>query len=210
MVERLPIAFAGQNLHLLADRAIYWPAQDTLIIADLHLGKGETFRSFGIAVPRGGTDHDLQRLARLIAATGAARLLILGDVLHGARTQGDWLQDWCAFLAAHPTLAVEAVIGNHDRAINRASLDIALLGEQVEWSGIALCHEAPRSGLPSISGHIHPVVKLPGEPRRIPVFWQHGAHLILPAFSAFTGGYLVRRQKGHALYACNGEQIVAL
>ena len=45
----------GERLQLHADRALYWPARGRLLIADLHLGKGDVFRRAGIAVPRGGT-----------------------------------------------------------------------------------------------------------------------------------------------------------
>lgn len=62
MADALRLAIAGEPMLLLADRALYWPARQRLLIADLHLGKGTTFRSAGIAVPSGGTAHDLARL----------------------------------------------------------------------------------------------------------------------------------------------------
>jgi len=38
MVERLQMVLAGEAVTLLADRALYWPARQRLIVADLHLG----------------------------------------------------------------------------------------------------------------------------------------------------------------------------
>ena len=67
----LDIDVAGESLRLLPDRALLWPRARTLVIADLHLGKAQHFRRAGIALPRGGTGHDLARLDRLLADTGA-------------------------------------------------------------------------------------------------------------------------------------------
>ena len=46
----LGILLAGEPVHLLAQHALWWPAQGTLFIADLHLGKAATFRARGIPV----------------------------------------------------------------------------------------------------------------------------------------------------------------
>ena len=77
-------SLAGERVELLADRALYWPAGETLFVADVHLGKAAAFRAGGIALPRGGTQADLARLAALLARTHARRLVVLGDFLHAA------------------------------------------------------------------------------------------------------------------------------
>ena len=51
---------------LLAQRAVFWRERQMLLIADPHFGKAASFRSHGIAIPRGTTCYDLQRLADLI------------------------------------------------------------------------------------------------------------------------------------------------
>ena len=62
----LELIIAGQPMRLLGDRALYWPARQRLMIADLHLGKGDVFRRAGISLPAGGTSDDLSRLERLV------------------------------------------------------------------------------------------------------------------------------------------------
>ena len=79
MAEALDLEIAGETVRLLADRALYWPARARLLIADLHLGKGDTFRAAGIPIPSGGTAHDLTRLAALVELVHACELWILGD-----------------------------------------------------------------------------------------------------------------------------------
>lgn len=210
MIEQLAVQLGPAALVLLADRAVFWPAQSLLLIADLHLGKGDVFRRHGIAVPRGGTSQDLARLDRLLAMTVARRLLLLGDVVHGSINTAHWQEQWLAWRKRHAGLSVQAVRGNHDRALERAVLGIDLLGEGVDCGGLWLCHEAPDDGRPSLSGHVHPVVRLPGLARPLPVFWQQGLQMVLPAFGVFTGGWQVRQQAGSMLVACNGRQLLRL
>ena len=61
----------GEQLWLMPERAAWWPARRTLLVADLHLGKSETIRSFGAPIPSGVLDESLGRLSRAIARTGA-------------------------------------------------------------------------------------------------------------------------------------------
>src|SRR5687768_1975535 len=77
--HRLVTNLAGERVELLASRALLWPAQATLFVADVHLGKAAAFRAGGVPVPRGATGADLQRLSALVASTGARRLVVLGD-----------------------------------------------------------------------------------------------------------------------------------
>lgn len=211
MIEQLAIGFGPARLQLLADRAVYWPARQLLLLADLHLGKGDVFRRHGIAVPRGGTGQDLARLAALLAQTGARRLMLLGDVVHGPIHAAHWQQQWRQWRQQHRQIAVQAVRGNHDRALERAAaMGIELLGAGVEEAGLWLCHEPVDDDRPLLCGHLHPVVRLPGLVRALPVFWQQGQRLVLPAFSAFTGGWRVQPGNGAMLVACDGEQLQRL
>lgn len=108
MIEQLAVQLGPAALVLLADRAVFWPAQSLLLIADLHLGKGDVFRRHGIAVPRGGTSQDLARLDRLLAMTVARRLLLLGDVVHGPINTAHWQEQWLAWRKRHAGLSVQA------------------------------------------------------------------------------------------------------
>ncbi len=83
MAPELPITLAGESVHLLGARALYWPARDALLIADLHLGKADLFRRSGIGLPSGGTSDDLQRLGAVVQLPKAD----LGIELLGERIQ---------------------------------------------------------------------------------------------------------------------------
>ena len=209
-----PFAIGDEALAMYGGRALHWPAADALLIADLHLGKGAVFRRAGLPVPRGGTGGDLARLAALLAATRASRLLILGDVLHGAlHAEADWREDWARFRMRHAALHVEAIVGNHDRALppGADALGVALRDEGTIERGLAVCHEPDHAppGVPSLCGHCHPAVAVPGL-GRLPAFWwrARARQLVLPAFSAFTGRVRVRPASGDRMHACAGHAVL--
>ena len=210
MGESLEVTLNGESVQLLADRALYWPAQRRLLIADLHLGKADTFRAAGIALPRGGTALDLARISTLVAATDAQSVWVLGDMLHGRTDLSSWREAWFAFRERHPRLWFAVVDGNHDRALQQAGLDIDLLGDDVQDGPFVLRHAPGRDPRGHVlCGHLHPVLKLPGQPRT-PAFWLQDGCTVLPAFSAFTGGQPLRLQDGETAVLCNGQALVAV
>lgn len=209
----LALALAGEPVRLLAGRALHWPGGDALLIADLHLGKGDAFRRAGLAVPRGGTAADLARLGALLDASGAGRLLVLGDVVHGAvHRDAGWLADWQAWRAARPGLRLQAIAGNHDRHLAPDALGIEALPARVDEGPFAFVHdEADAAGATGyvLAGHLHPVVRLPGL-GRLPAFALGPRGGLLPAFSAFTGGVALPPAGPRALYACAPGAVLAV
>src|SRR5690606_6168151 len=132
-----------------------------LLIADLHLGKGDILRAAGIAVPSGGTVHDLARLDALLGATGARELWVLGDFLHGrrhARVEAAWR----ALLAAHPGCVASVVAGNHDRALVADAAGVVHLPDNVRDGPFRFRHFPVDAAEPGqgfvLCGHVHPVV----------------------------------------------------
>lgn len=209
MVERLRMDIAGEPMELLADRALYWPRRRRLLLADLHLGKGDTFRAAGIPVPSGGTAHDLRRIDALLRATGARALWILGDFLH-ARRHAAVDAAWRALRDAHAQVDVGVVPGNHDRAFDAAAAGVDVIAEDTCETPFVFRHaptEHEEANGHVICGHVHPVLRLPGAGRH-PVFWLQPRMTVLPAFSAFTGGYAVRREHGVGIVACDGRSIL--
>jgi DNA ligase-associated metallophosphoesterase len=205
---------AGENIILHCERALFWPRAGLLAIADLHLGKSQAFRRAGIGLPRGGTSHDLARLDRLIAQFAPRTLLVLGDVLHGALDlESAWLARWLAWRAAHPQLQVQAVLGNHDRALDAAALQIQALGTDLLLPPFRFAHQpAHDDDAYRIAGHVHPVLRLrdTGLSARVPVFWLGATHAVLPAFTQFSGGYEIEPQAGDRLWACGEDTLAAL
>ncbi|WP_394001153.1 ligase-associated DNA damage response endonuclease PdeM [Luteimonas sp. WGS1318] len=211
----LEIALAGETVVLLPDRALWWPRMSLLAIADLHLGKGDHFRRAGIALPRGGTALDLQRLDALLDATHATRLLVLGDLLHAAVNDAPWREAWSRWRVGRAALSVELVSGNHDRALRAqpalaGALGLHVHGALLTFAPFVFVHDpadaADVAGY-RLGGHLHPVVRLPGVPR-LPAFRFDDTAGVLPAFTAFAGGWRVDREPGTRLFACAPDVVV--
>lgn len=210
--DALRLELAGETMLLLGERALFWPARQRLVIADLHLGKSHVFRQAGIAVPRGATHDDLRRLDDLIALTDARALWIVGDVLHGPAGQAAWRDAWLHWRQRYAALEVAALTGNHDRALAQAAMRVYQLGhEHVDGPFLFRHLPAPDAGgRHVIAGHLHPQARVPGVPRRWPAFWLRPGMTVLPAFSAFTGGGVVEAAAGEGLVACVEGAALAL
>lgn len=212
MVDSLvPLSVAGEQLSLLGARALHWPARDTLMIADLHLGKADIFRRAGVGLPTGGTALDLDRLHILLHAHRIRTLWILGDVLHGPIAPAIWRRQWATWREQHAELAIHAIHGNHDRALRHAGLEFELAGDSVELGPFLLRHEPqPHPDLHVLCGHLHPLARLPGMRRRWPAFWLREHITILPAYSDFTAGVVPRLARGERVVACVEGAAIAL
>ena len=210
----------GTQLWLLPQRAVWWPAQRMAFVADVHFGKAASFRHAGQPVPHGTTADNLARLDALLAVTGAAHLVFLGDFLH-ARTGAApalWRQ-LMPWRLRHAQVAMTLVRGNHDLHAGDppAPLGLALVNEPWQpWAGapVLACHH-PRAepGHTVLAGHWHPAVRLRGPARdalRAPCFGWGGGQLILPAFGAFTGASPVALCSTWAQFAVTPARVVQL
>ncbi|SFE25058.1 ligase-associated DNA damage response endonuclease PdeM [Paracidovorax konjaci] len=214
---------AGTEVHLLPERALWWPEGHTLFIADAHFGKADTFRARGLPVPSGTTRENLARLSASIAAQGARRLVVLGDFLHAAEARSPAvLASLAAWRAAHAALEVVLVRGNHDSHAGDPppELGIAIVDEPWPLGPFACCHHPQRhASLHVLAGHVHPAVVLRGAGRdalRLPSFVVDAAGgadagmALLPAFGEFTGGQTVAPADGRRFFAVGAGRVWAV
>jgi DNA ligase-associated metallophosphoesterase len=186
---------AGERVLLLPQKALYWPAAQTLMVADVHLGKAASFRALGVPVPHGTTGENLAALDALLAACATRRVVFLGDFLHAKAAQAPaTLQALLAWRRRHAGLELLLVRGNHDRHAGDPSalLEVCMADEPYRCGPFALCHHPDlASDAYVIAGHVHPVYQLrtARESLRLPCFLLGTRRAILPAFGAFTGGH---------------------
>lgn len=194
-VSFAPYAFAGEDWQVLDCKALYWPREAALLVADLHLEKASFFARHGQMLPPYDSRETLERVALAIRATGARRVFCLGDNFHDAGGAAR-LEPHAKGMLDALTRAVDWVwiSGNHDGALEQVSGGTLL--EEVEVSGVVLRHRA-KSGetRAELSGHFHPrlQVAVKGRAIRRPCLvasrgGQTGGRMILPAFGALTGG----------------------
>lgn len=220
------VAWNGEDLVLHPEGAVGWPREGTLFLADLHLGKGEVFRSRGVPVPTGDTREDVARLDRLVDRTGAGRVVILGDLFHGHESRAPYVEEALArWRHRRPGVDLLLVRGNHDRVAGdpHPSLGVRVEAGPVRMGPFELRHHPPDDpeagalpsdppeGRPVLAGHLHPVVRLrgPGRDRaRLPCFWLRPRTLVLPAWGRFTGGHAVPVRRGDRVFVAAGGSVV--
>ena len=191
--------FGGQTFEIAGEAALYWRAQDALLVSDLHLEKASAFALFGQMLPPYDSVSTLQDIAALCSKYSPASIISLGDNFHDDDGEHRLAEDAAALLVdlARATEWIW-ITGNHDRAV----------------SGITLRHEAKAGDpFPEISGHFHPKFRqvLRGRMVKRRCFVKTPRKMIMPAFGALTGGLDV--QDAAIIKACDlsaGEGVEAL
>ena len=111
----VPFSFAGETFFATADGALFWPREEALLVADLHLEKASWFARFGQFLPPYDSQATLSALATEVDRTGARRLYCLGDSFHDA-FGCERLPDQARALLTHLTGKLDWtwIVGNHD------------------------------------------------------------------------------------------------
>jgi DNA ligase-associated metallophosphoesterase len=196
----MQLEFRGHILMLDPAGAIYWPAQDVLIVADLHLEKGSAFARRGALLPPYDTHVTLSRLEALVDRWRPATLVSLGDGFHDLHGGGDLSPGLFDRLTALTrSLRWVWVTGNHDPAV-LPELGGAVL-PSLALDGLVLRHE-PSGAAAEIAGHLHPKARVLTARLRLcrPCFAGDAERLLMPAFGAFTGGLNVLDPAIHGLF----------
>ena len=195
----VPFSFADQEFVLTEGRALYWPRERALLVADLHLEKGSFFARHGQMIPPYDSRETLERVALAIRETGARRVITLGDNFHDSDGSTRLEPHACGMLEAL-TKAVDWVwiTGNHDPEMEARCG--GTLVEEIEINGTILRHRAKKGeARPELSGHYHPRLQVKIRQRMIRrpcavvsanegADGKHSGRMILPAFGAYTGG----------------------
>jgi DNA ligase-associated metallophosphoesterase len=186
----VPFSFAGETFFPTADGALFWPAEQALLVADLHLEKASWFARLGQFLPPYDSHATLTAVAAEVERTGATRLFCLGDSFHDAfgcdrlpASARELLKEFTS------TLDWTWIVGNHDPGF--ADHCGGRIADEVELAGIILRHEAIREeSRPEISGHFHPKLRLHLKGRQVSrrCFVASATKIIMPAFGALTGG----------------------
>jgi len=186
----VPFSFAGETFEATPDGALFWRAQQSLLVADLHLEKASWFALLGQFLPPYDSHATLTALAAEVERTGATRLYCLGDSFHD-RFGCDRLPSNARELLTQLTSTLDWtwIVGNHDPGFSDHCG--GRIEDEAEIGGIILRHEAARDETrPEISGHFHPKLRVSLKGRRVSrrCFVASPTKIIMPAFGSLTGG----------------------
>jgi DNA ligase-associated metallophosphoesterase len=207
------IEILGEELILLAQKAILLPKINTLLISDLHLGKASHFQKKGINVPVTVFYQDLERLANIVTEHNVSHVIVLGDLFH-AQENKEWDQfgDW---LLKQP-FKLTLVKGNHDILPYTCyeKYNIEVIDSYMVLGNLFLTHKPlpdPVEGKYILCGHIHPAVQLKGkayEYVRAECFYFGKDQGYLPSFGTFTGNETLTIKKHDRVYAIAGKHVL--
>jgi len=193
----------------LIDLAVYLPAWETLVIADLHLGWEEALRRSGVLIPRQHLQLIERRLERLLARLDRPprRLIINGDLKHRfaplSWNERDEVHRLLEFLDGRFGEVI-LLQGNHDRNIGYLAERVPglKLEDSLREGRLLLLHgdRLPRRtelvGAELILiGHEHPAVGLRNAAGRLEVYkaflwgeYHEKKLLVQPSFNPLIQG----------------------
>ncbi len=182
----------GATLTLDISGAVWWAAERTLIVADVHFEKGAALAAQGHRLPAYDTAANLKLLEALVAHYQPKRLIALGDSFHDRLAGGRIPATEQARLNALANAThLIWILGNHDPA-----LPDWLRGDQtaeLALGPLVFRHEPQEAPAPGeLCGHLHPCARIRGKNDRRTfrrrAFLEDGTRMVLPSFGAFTGG----------------------
>lgn len=210
------LSIREQTCHLLSEKAVYWEEKKTLILSDIHIGKGTVFRKAGIPIPHGIMQNDLMIISRLLHKLEAEKCIIVGDLIHGKNGLSldvkkkfhEWLQEI--------QCEVHLVVGNHDLALLKnlpPEWNLKIHKEGLLVEPFYFSH-FPKSHPPYFvwSGHLHPKIEIKNKYDRIVLrcFQIFSDLAILPAFGFFVGGALVKKSAACKIYAIADDAVIEI
>lgn len=221
MRNPVPHTIHGNTFWVSPERCLYWEEKNTLIVSDLHFGKSGHFRKEGIAIPQNVYKADLQRLIAQLYLFKADKLYIVGDMTHSKvnRELGlflRWRKDF-------PTLEIELIRGNHDILAESwyKEAGITVHEQRLSSPPFLFLHDpqlrkklsGEEQGLYSFTGHVHPGVSIKGKGKQFltfPCFYFARDYCVLPAFSRFTGTFMVSPEFDETTFAIVENALVRM
>lgn len=213
MPSSIEINIRNNHLILTPYKCIYWPEINSIILGDLHLGKTAHFRRQGIPIPTDVMRHDLIKLQQTLELFSADRLIVVGDMFHHQYNSD--IEIFLAWRSTLPYLMIDLIAGNHDLHIYKElhSTGIDSIQDVLIINDLALRHDW-ESASPvefCISAHLHPGYLLRGKTGlhvRSACYLLNEKHLILPAFSDFTGLFTGYNKELYDIYLATGKEVI--
>jgi uncharacterized protein len=183
------VLLCGKSLVADPTGAIFWPAENTLIVADLQLSGGSYLDGQDVMLPPYDTASSFEKLEDALDRYDPERVVVLGNSFAGLGSRGlgpqqrDWLQDM-----------IEGrdwywVTGEGD-----AGLPAGIDGEavpQLAINGIKFRARAIRAPVANeIAGGLHPVAQVSqyGHIERGRCFVTNGMRLVMPSVGNYSAG----------------------
>lgn len=183
-------------------RAVYVEPADALVVADLHVGRGEDSL---VEFPLGEREDIVDRLGGLLDRFGPETVVVAGDLLHSFSRLPDRIVDGVAAVRETVERANASLVvapGNHDTMLDGVEGVVAEPAHRLA-DGTVVCHGHERPDADAdryLVGHEHPAIVIEG--KKHPCFlYGPGVHrgsdvVMLPAFSRLARGTVINGMTG--------------
>lgn len=206
------IIIFNDHFYLHKTGAVFWKEKNTLLLADIHLGKVGHFRKSGIPVPRkaGGVFYD--KIIKLKNSLNFSQIIFLGDLFHSS-LNNEWFlfENW----VKKSELKIILIKGNHDIIPKLVFEQVGIKTyDDLKIEKFFFTHYPKKiNDCFVFSGHIHPGVRLIGKGKQImkfPCFICNKDQIILPSFGGFTGMHLPKIKKGDQVFVITNKEIIEI
>jgi uncharacterized protein len=207
----LKIDIRGEKFILCPEKCLIREKDNSMYLADLHIGKSNHFRKNGIGVPNKLIEAELQSLENILIKYKPQSVYFLGDLFHSSHNLSVPL--FQEFLFGHSSISFILVEGNHDilDANTYASL-LLTKHNTIEEKDFIFSHEPLDDATKfNFCGHIHPGITMSAKGKqnmKLPCFYITDQRCILPAFGVFTGLANIVPQKGDKFYIPHGNEVI--
>ena len=206
------IIIFNDHFYLHKTGAVFWKEKNTLLLADIHLGKVGHFRKSGIPVPRkaGGVFYD--KIIKLKNSLDFSQIIFLGDLFHSS-LNNEWFlfENW----VKKSELKIILIKGNHDIIPKLVFEQVGIKTyDDLKIEKFFFTHYPKKiNDCFVFSGHIHPGVRLIGKGKQImkfPCFICNKDQIILPSFGGFTGMHLPKIKNGDQVFVITNKEIIEI
>lgn len=183
------ILLSGKSFVADHTGALYWPAEKTLIVSDLHLEKGSYLTDEGVVLPPYDTSSVFEKLEEALDRYDPHRVIALGD---------SFSTDADAYLSAHDADWLYDLMEERDWywicGPEQAEVPECFGGTvlpHVTLGGIKFRYEPVRAPVShEIAGRMHPVAQISeyGHVMRGRCYVSNGMRLILPSMGKYSAG----------------------
>jgi uncharacterized protein len=183
------ILVSGKSFIADPTGALFWPAENTLIVADLQLSKCSYLEGEDVVLPPFDTASAFEKLEDALDRYNPARVIALGNSFAGfgsdglSQHQSDWLQDMMEGREWYWVMS-------HDFSAPPEGLG-GITVPQLMLGGIKFRPEALRAPVANeIAGGLHPVAQVSqyGHLIRGRCFVSNGMRLVLPSLGNYSAG----------------------
>ena len=206
------IVIFNDHFYLHKTGAVFWKEKNTLLLADIHLGKVGHFRKSGIPVPRkaGGVFYD--KIIKLKNSLNFSQIIFLGDLFHSS-LNNEWFlfENW----VKKSELKIILIKGNHDIIPKLVFEQVGIKTyDDLKIEKFFFTHYPKKiNDCFVFSGHIHPGVRLIGKGKqtmKFPCFICNKDQIILPSFGGFTGMHLPKIRNGDQVFVITNKEIIEI